>query len=193
MLVGERGTVSTCHLSHTTNNWTASFKSDDTASEFPTEGLVECHADFLSRNLPYIPIRKRCKGQFCVIAASEQGDVYRQVFSTPTVALSLMWEYLSDFWSFSLHETCFQVFLFRGCMTLDQSKSERKITVNGLQYYSICKLSATVLFSLATISLIKEWSSGSVRRQVATTTFRKWRNHGQKRWQNSSRLFLPYH
>lgn len=73
--------------------------SDDTASEFPTEGLVECHADFLSRNLPYIPIRKRCKGQFCVIAASEQGDVYR------------------------------------GCMTLDQSKSERKITPGYYQSY----------------------------------------------------------
>ncbi|VDO80700.1 unnamed protein product, partial [Haemonchus placei] len=50
---------------------------DDTAAEYPTEGLVECHADFLSKNLPYIPIRKLCTGQFCVISALPQGDVYR--------------------------------------------------------------------------------------------------------------------
>ncbi|EYC31389.1 hypothetical protein Y032_0004g2126 [Ancylostoma ceylanicum] len=73
---------------------------DASAADFPAEGLVECHADFLSRHLPYIPIRKLCKGQFCVIAASSQGDVYR------------------------------------GCITLDQSKSERQIAPGYYKSYS---------------------------------------------------------
>ncbi|RCN44786.1 hypothetical protein ANCCAN_09226, partial [Ancylostoma caninum] len=87
------------------------FQPDASAAEFPAEGLVECHADFLSRHLPYIPIRKLCKGQFCVIAASSQGDVYR------------------------------------GCMTLDQSKSDRQIapgyykSYNGMEQW-ICATSS---------------------------------------------------
>ncbi|KHJ87645.1 hypothetical protein OESDEN_12577 [Oesophagostomum dentatum] len=50
---------------------------DDKEATFPTEKLVECHADFLSRNLPYVPLTKLCKGQFCIISATPQGDVYR--------------------------------------------------------------------------------------------------------------------
>ncbi|KAK6048961.1 hypothetical protein COOONC_13534 [Cooperia oncophora] len=76
------------------------FQADDTAAEYPTEGLVECHADFLSRSLPYIPIRKLCKGQFCVISALPQGDVYR------------------------------------GCLTIDQSKSERQLAPGYYRSYN---------------------------------------------------------
>ncbi|KAK6748944.1 hypothetical protein RB195_001516 [Necator americanus] len=74
--------------------------SDASAAVFSQEALVECHADFLSRHLPYIPVRKLCKGQFCVIAASHQGDVYR------------------------------------GCLTLDQEKTERKIAPGYYQSYN---------------------------------------------------------
>ncbi|VDL70948.1 unnamed protein product [Nippostrongylus brasiliensis] len=73
---------------------------NETSAAYPTEPLVECHADFMSRNLPYIPVRKLCKGQFCVIAASPQGDVYR------------------------------------GCMTLDQTNTERKIVPGYYQAYT---------------------------------------------------------
>ncbi|VDM67961.1 unnamed protein product [Strongylus vulgaris] len=70
---------------------------NDTEASYPTDSLVECHADFLSRHLPYIPIMKLCKGQYCVISASPQGDVYR------------------------------------GCITLDQSKNEAQTIAPG--YY----------------------------------------------------------
>ncbi|CAJ0601113.1 unnamed protein product [Cylicocyclus nassatus] len=70
---------------------------DDREAVFPAENLVECHADFLSRHLPYIPVMKLCRGQYCVISASPQGDVYR------------------------------------GCMTLDQTKNEAQNIVPG--YY----------------------------------------------------------
>nr|CDJ92235.1 Protein C15C8.5 [Haemonchus contortus] len=73
---------------------------DDTAAEYPTEGLVECHADFLSKNLPYIPIRKLCTGQFCVISALPQGDVYR------------------------------------GCLTIDQSKADRQMAPGYYRSYN---------------------------------------------------------
>ncbi|KAK6012915.1 hypothetical protein OSTOST_21905 [Ostertagia ostertagi] len=56
--------------------------------------------DFLSRNLPYIPIRKLCQGQFCVISALPQGDVYR------------------------------------GCLTIDQSKSERQLAPGYYRSYN---------------------------------------------------------
>ncbi|KHJ83953.1 hypothetical protein OESDEN_16339 [Oesophagostomum dentatum] len=73
------------------------FQEDDKEATFPTENLVECHADFLSRNLPYVPLTKLCKGQYCIISATPQGDVYR------------------------------------GCMTLDQSKNEGQAIAPG--YY----------------------------------------------------------
>ncbi|KJH49013.1 hypothetical protein DICVIV_04851 [Dictyocaulus viviparus] len=50
---------------------------DASEAVFPTEGLIECYADFMSKHLPYIPTRKLCAGQFCVISASPHGDVYR--------------------------------------------------------------------------------------------------------------------
>uniref|UniRef100_A0A0K0DFB9 DUF7622 domain-containing protein n=1 Tax=Angiostrongylus cantonensis TaxID=6313 RepID=A0A0K0DFB9_ANGCA len=87
---------------------------DDAAADFTARELIECHADYMSKHLPYIPFMKLCKGHFCVIAASPHGDLYRYCRNASL-----------PIWSIE-----------RGCITVDQSGSERQIEPGYYQSYN---------------------------------------------------------
>ena len=58
----------------------------DATYEAAAPGVV-CHVDYYSPNLPYVRAGTECRGQYCFISATVQGDVYRgcaTVYQDPT-------------------------------------------------------------------------------------------------------------
>uniref|UniRef100_A0A1I7XDF9 Leishmanolysin-like peptidase n=1 Tax=Heterorhabditis bacteriophora TaxID=37862 RepID=A0A1I7XDF9_HETBA len=50
---------------------------DPHSAVFSSDSLIECYVDFYSPHLPYVRTGTFCMGQYCGIAASPQGEIYR--------------------------------------------------------------------------------------------------------------------
>ncbi|PAV67458.1 hypothetical protein WR25_19495 isoform B [Diploscapter pachys] len=87
---------------------------------------VVCHVDYYSPNLPYVRAGTECRGQYCFISATVQGDVYRgcaTVYQDPTETRIMAVSHPSFVINkslFLLNHIVFQVGFYRSYNAIEQ-------------------------------------------------------------------------